>query len=63
MDIDTARLPNDPDALKAMIMAFAEKEKSFQKRIEDLEEYIRLLKNEIFGRKCIFRMIPATHSG
>jgi transposase len=58
MDIDTARLPNDPDALKAMIMAFAEKEKSFQKRIEDLEEYIRLLKNEIFGRKSEKRPEP-----
>ena len=51
MNIDATRLPEDHDALKAMIIEFAKNEASYQKRIEHLEERIRLLTNEIFGRK------------
>ena len=51
MNIDATTLPEDHDALKAMIIEFAKNEASYQKRIEHLEERIRLLTNEIFGRK------------
>src|SRR6056297_18336 len=58
MDIDAATLPEDPDSLKAMVMALAEKEKSYQERIDYLEEHIRLLTNEIFGRRSEKRPEP-----
>ena len=55
MNLDATTLPDDPDALKEMIFSLAEshaeQERSFQQRIELLEERIRLLTNEIFGRK------------
>ena len=55
MNLDAKTLPNDPDALKKIVLSLAsantEMEESFQKRIMFLEERIRLLTNEIFGRK------------
>ena len=51
MKMDAAILPDDPDALKGIILSLAENEASYKKRIELLEERIRLLTNEIFGRK------------
>ena len=51
MKLDTTTLPDDNDALKAMVIEFAEHYEASQKRIEMLEERIRLLTNEIFGRK------------
>ncbi len=51
MKLDTATLPDDHDALKAIIIEFAEQHEKSKKHIELLEERIRLLTNEIFGRK------------
>ena len=55
MNLHASKLPDDPDALKEIVLSLvnanAEQERSFQQRIEYLEERIRLLTNEIFGRK------------
>ena len=51
MNIDDITLPDDHDALKAMIIEFAEQHEESKKHIKYLEERIRLLTNEIFGRK------------
>jgi len=44
MNLDVSHLPEDPSSLKAIIISEREK-------IQYLEEQIRLLRNEIFGRK------------
>ena len=51
MDSTNQSLPEDPAKLKEIIAAMADNEQRYQQRIEHLEEYVRLLKNEIFGRK------------
>lgn len=55
MNIELSSLPSDVDDLKEVISyllnSFEDKEKTYQHRIEYLEERIRLLQNEIFGRK------------
>ncbi|MFZ5364992.1 MAG: IS66 family transposase [Patescibacteria group bacterium] len=48
MTIDVENLPEAPSQLKEIIVAQAEK---YEAKIEYLEERIRLLQNEIFGRK------------
>jgi transposase len=48
MNLDLRNLPDDPSQLKEIIVSiFSES----QRRIDHLEEMVRLLKNEIFGRK------------
>jgi transposase len=58
MNVDVASLPENTADLKAIIISLAasradlqEKEQTYQSRIEYLEERIRLLQNELFGRK------------
>jgi len=51
MNLDVSHLPEDPSRLKAIIIGDREK-------IHYLEEQIRLLKNEIFGRKSEKRPAP-----
>ena len=58
MDIDISSLPDDSAELKEIIISLAasradleEKEHSYQSRIDYLQERIRLLQNELFGRK------------
>ena len=48
MTLDVQNLPNDPAQLKQII---AELNRHYQEKIGYLEEHIRLLNNEIFGRK------------
>jgi transposase len=48
MKLDVQNLPDDPVQLKEIIVSFASEA---EHRIEYLEEMVRLLKNEIFGRK------------
>jgi len=48
MNLDAKNLPDDPNQLKEIIGQLVGK---YQERIDYLEEYIRLLQNEIFGRK------------
>ncbi len=51
MNIDVEQLPETPSDLKEIIAVQAEKTEKYETRIEYLEERIRLLQNEIFGRK------------
>jgi transposase len=58
MDVDISSLPDDSAELKEIIISLAasrtdleEKEHSYQSRIDYLQERIRLLQNELFGRK------------
>jgi len=58
MDVDVSSLPDDSAELKEIIISLAasradleEKEHSYQSRIDYLQERIRLLQNELFGRK------------
>jgi len=51
MLLDVDNLPDDPAALKQIIA-------SFQEKIGHLEEHVRLLRNEIFGRKSEKRPPP-----
>jgi transposase len=51
MLVDGQNLPNDPIQLKQIIT-------SFQEKISHLEEQVRLLRNEIFGRKSEKRPAP-----
>ena len=48
MNLNVENLPEDPSELKEIITT---QSKNYQKKIEHLEQYIRLLKNEIFGSK------------
>ena len=65
MNIDASSLPDNTSELKEVIFnlvnaysAFEDKERSYQQKIEYLEERIRLLQNEIFGRKTEKRFFP-----
>ena len=58
MSLDVSSLPENTADLKTLLISLAashadlqEKEQSYQWRIEYLEERIRLLQNELFGRK------------
>jgi len=58
MNVDASSLPENAADLKAIVISLAashaglkEKEQTYQSRIEYLEERIRLLQNELFGRK------------
>ena len=48
MLLDAKNLPDDPTQLKQIIAALSS---SYQEKISHLEEHVRLLRNEIFGRK------------
>ena len=62
MNIANEILPDDPAKLKKIIATmadnYAENEQRYQERIDHLEDYVRLLKNEIFGRKSEKRPFP-----
>jgi hypothetical protein len=45
----------DPAELKKIIASLTDDQQRYKERIKYLEEHIRLLKNEIFGRKRDFR--------
>jgi transposase len=58
MKLDISSLPDDSAELKEIIVSLAasradleEKQHSYQSRIDYLQERIRLLQNELFGRK------------
>ena len=53
MNLDLAKLPDDTSELKEIIG-------SFQEKVNTLEERIRLLQNELFGRKTEKRKTPET---
>jgi transposase len=55
MDFDPQKLTDDPNQLKQIIALLADERRRDQSRYEEriryLEQYVRLLKNEIFGKK------------
>lgn len=51
MDLDARKLSDDPAELKQIIDCLAGNRRRDQERIQYLEEYVRLLKNELFGPK------------
>jgi len=55
MNLEVKNLPDDLDQLKEIIVTLTH---DYQERIRFLEENIRLLKNEIFGRKTEKRRVP-----
>lgn len=58
MNLDLSTLPDDTTALKQLIFSLASSHTEFQSRIDFLEERIRLLQNELFGRKSEKRPAP-----
>jgi hypothetical protein len=55
MLVDVQNLPDDPAQLKQIISASS---RCYQEQIHHLEELVRLLRNEIFGRKSEKRLPP-----
>jgi transposase len=51
MEFDAQKLADDPAQLKQIIALLNEQHRRDRQRIQRLEEHVRLLKNEIFGRK------------
>lgn len=51
MEIDAQKLADDPAQLKQIIVLLSDQHRRDQQRIQRLEEHVRLLQNEIFGRK------------
>jgi transposase len=62
MNLDLATLPEDTAALKDMIVFLADAhtalEEKSEAKIASLQEYIRLLQNELFGRKSEKHISP-----
>ena len=55
MLLDVHSLPDDPAELKQIIATLSS---SYQEKLHHLEEQVRLLRNEIFGRKSEKRLPP-----
>jgi transposase len=55
MTLDVQNLPDDPTELKQIIAALSS---NYQDKIHHLEEHVRLLRSEIFGRKSEKRPAP-----
>jgi len=55
MRLDVHSLPDDPTELKQIIAMLSS---SYQDKVHHLEEQVRLLRNEIFGRKSEKRLPP-----
>ncbi|MCF8051498.1 MAG: IS66 family transposase [Desulfobacterales bacterium] len=51
MNLQVNKLPEDPAALKQIVAELLGEYNRSQEKIQHLEEHIRLLQNEIFGRK------------
>jgi transposase len=58
MNIELSKLPEDVSALKEIITEQYLEHQKVQEKIDHLEEMIRLLKNELFGRKSEVRREP-----
>ena len=51
MNLKVNNLPEDPAVLKQIVAELIGEYKRSQEKIQHLEEYVRLLQKEIFGRK------------
>jgi len=59
MSLEAQISTEDPAELKKIIASLTDDQHRYKERIKYLEEHIRLLKNEIFGRKTEKRFVPA----
>jgi len=58
MNLDLSKLPDDAAALKEIIAFHLTNEEKYQERIDYLEQMVRLLQKEIFGRKSEKQVLP-----
>lgn len=58
MNLDAQNLTDDPGELKQIIASLANDQQQYQERIQYLEQCVRLLKGELFGRKTEKRPLP-----
>ncbi len=58
MNLDLSKLPDDAAALKEIIAFHLTNEEKYQERIDYLEQMVRLLQKEIFGRKSEKHVLP-----
>jgi transposase len=58
MNLDLSKLPDDAAALKEIIAFHLTNEEKYQERIDYLEQMVRLLQKEIFGRKSEKHILP-----
>jgi transposase len=58
MDLDLSKLPDDAGALKEIIASQLSQQEKYEERIDYLEQMVRLLQNEIFGRKSERHILP-----
>ncbi len=61
MNIEISTLPNDTSSLKEIIAEQHLEYQKVQEKINYLEEMVRLLKNELFGRKSEVRREPSAN--
>ena len=58
MNLKVNNLPEDPAVLKQIVAELIGEYKRSQEKIQHLEEYVRLLQKEIFGRKSEKHSLP-----
>lgn len=58
MNIELSSLPDDVSSLKKIIVEQQREDQKLQEQVSYLEEMVRLLKNELFGRKSEVRREP-----
>jgi transposase len=58
MNLDLLKLPDDAAALKEIIAFHLNQQEKFQERIDYLEQMVRLLQKELFGRKSEKHILP-----
>ena len=58
MNLDLSKLPDDAAALKEIIAVHLSLQEKYQERIDYLEQMVRLLQKEIFGRKSEKYVLP-----
>ena len=58
MSLDLSKLPDDAAALKEIVAFHLTQEEKYQERIDYLEQMVRLLQKEIFGRKSEKHVLP-----
>jgi transposase len=58
MNLDLSKLPDDTAELKEIIAFHLDEKEKYQERIDYLEQMVRLLQKEIFGRKSEKHVLP-----
>ena len=58
MNLDLLKLPDAAAALKEIIAFHLNEQEKFQERIDYLEQMVRLLQKELFGRKSEKHILP-----